>query len=444
MDNIDDLKKIIENFPSCIFVADNTGKTVLVNKAYEEIIGTGREEVLGRSVDELERKGYFYPSAARLALQEKEEVNVIQTLKSGEQAMVTAVPVFESGGGISFVIMSVAPIQSLHKVHEYAKDTEADMIIHNSRIIDDILQLLKRVAPVDSTVLLLGESGVGKSLFAKYVHKNSDRRNNPLIEINCGSIPDALLESELFGYEKGSFTGASAGGKKGLVELADKGTLFLDEIGEMSLNLQVKLLKLLQDKEFVKIGGENSKAVDVRIICATNKDLRKMVEQNLFREDLYYRINVIPVTIPPLRERKNDIKLLILHFLKVYNDKFDRHLEINRDVIDDLMKYHWPGNIRELQNYIQRLVVSCHEDVVTRANIDMYTVTNPEAKQKKSLAVNDIMPYDTMLEEAEKQLFRMAYEKYRSSYKVADVLGISQSNAHRKIQKYVQDNPYMG
>lgn len=340
--------------------------------------------------------------------------------------------------------MSVAPIQSLHKVHEYAKDTEADMIIHNSSIIDDILQLLKRVAPVDSTVLLLGESGVGKNLFAKYVHKNSDRRNNPLIEINCGSIPDALLESELFGYEKGSFTGASAGGKKGLVELADKGTLFLDEIGEMSLNLQVKLLKLLQDKEFVKIGGENSKAVDVRIICATNKDLRKMVEQNLFREDLYYRINVIPVTIPPLRERKNDIKLLISHFLKVYNDKFDRHLEINRDVIDDLMKYHWPGNIRELQNYIQRLVVSCHEDVVTRANIDMYTVTNPEAKQKKSLVVNDIMPYDAMLEEAEKQLFRMAYEKYRSSYKIADVLGISQSNAHRKIQKYVQDNPYMG
>lgn len=275
-DMLPNLEKIIEYSPSSIFVTDGSGNTFLVNRAFEELTGIGREEVLGKNVVELEAKGFFNPSAAKIVLEQKKEINIVQKQRNGEQAFVSAVPIFNDQEKIEFVVSNTKSIKSLHTIHDnadYDEYTEKNKIIYKSEAIKEILDRLKRIASVDSTVLLLGESGVGKNVFAKYIHNNSNRKNNPLVEINSGAIPDSLLESELFGYEGGSFTGANNIGKKGLVEVADKGTLFLDEIGDLSMNLQVKILKLLQDKEISKIGSETTKTVDVRIICATNKNL---------------------------------------------------------------------------------------------------------------------------------------------------------------------------
>ena len=223
---------------------------------------------------------------------------------------------------------------------------------------EDTIKLSLRIAAVNTTVLILGESGVGKGLIARFIHENSLRNKGPFIKINCGSIPESLLESELFGYETGAFTGAKREGKPGLVELAHKGTLLLDEIADLPLNLQVKLLQVIQERELTRIGGTKPIRIDIRIIASTNKDIRKMVKQGEFREDLYYRLNVIPITIPPLRERKEDIELLIDFFISHYNKKHNKSISLQEDVIEALLQYCWPGNVRELENLMERLVVT--------------------------------------------------------------------------------------
>jgi len=238
-------------------------------------------------------------------------------------------------------------------------------LIGKSEGIKKVCSLIEKVAETDSTILILGESGTGKELVARTIHYNSPRRNKPLIPINCGAIPENLLESELFGHEKGAFTGASSM-RIGRFELADGGTVFLDEIGEMSPTLQVKLLRILQQREFERVGGTRTIKVDVRIIAATNIDLEKAVRSGKFREDLYYRLNVIPIVIPPLRERTEDIPLLIEHFLKHFNRTKKKNIEgFSKEAMNLLLSYRWPGNIRELENLIERLVILKGEGIIT-------------------------------------------------------------------------------
>ncbi len=242
-------------------------------------------------------------------------------------------------------------------------------IIGNSPAIHQAIDILKQVAPTDATVLLTGESGVGKEVFATAIHENSDRSSGAFVKVNCGALPESLLESELFGHEKGAFTGATTK-RKGRFELANGGTIFLDEIGDISPQVQVKLLRVLQEREFERIGGEETITTDIRIITATNKNLLESIKQGTFREDLYYRLNVVEINIPPLRERAEDIPELMMHFLKQISNKYNKTINgFDSDVLQKLLEYQWPGNIRELQNAIETAVVLSTTDTITTSNL---------------------------------------------------------------------------
>jgi transcriptional regulator with PAS, ATPase and Fis domain len=299
---------------------------------------------------------------------------------------------------------------------------------------ENILQLAAKIADVDSTVFILGESGVGKEVIARFIHKRSHRDKGPFVKINCGAIPETLLESELFGYETGAFTGAKRQGKPGLIEMANEGTLFLDEIGELPLNLQVKLLQVLQEHRLVRIGGIKPITVNIRVIAATNRDIENMVKKGEFREDLFYRLNVVPITIPPLRERRDDIIPLIYHFLEEYNRKYDKAKKISAEAKDILIKYNWPGNVRELENTVERLVVTVEEDVILPHHLpeNLKEINIP----LKVVNVDGIIPLKDAVEMVERQLLHKAVEQCNSTYDIAKILGVNQSTVVRKIQKY--------
>ena len=315
---IQDLQTIFENSYDVIYVSDGKGVTLRVSSACEVLWGKRPEELIGRTVYELEKEGVYYPSATRIALERGKKVQIVQQTRTGRRLMVVSTPIRDSAGNIVRVVNASKDITELHELEEQIRnlkeiiegyrmqfvqlqESQSDTdraLIYRSKKMEDIMALLGRVAVVDSSILITGESGVGKEILANHVHRLSPRADYPLIKINCAAIPESLLESELFGYEKGAFTGAQKNGKAGLFELADKGTLFLDEIGDMPLSVQAKLLRVLQEREITRIGGYNPIPVDVRIIAATNKDLQTMVAKGTFRSDLYYRLNVIPVYIP--------------------------------------------------------------------------------------------------------------------------------------------------
>ena len=297
----------------------------------------------------------------------------------------------------------------------------------------NILATIERISRFDTNVLFTGKSGVGKTMYSKLMHSRSDRKDGPFIHINCGAIPESLIESELFGYEKGAFTGARNEGKPGLVELANRGTLFLDEIGDLPLNMQVKLLKVIQDKKLTRIGATDEKTVDFRLITATNKDLEAMIEKNEFREDLYYRINIITLEIPRLKDRKSDIFPLLKLFLDKYNKKYGLKRTIANSSIDALVEYDWPGNIRELENTVERLVLSTDEYMITNDNLPL--------KLKADVVGRPVMENKTLkeiLESVEKRVIVEAYKKIGTTTGVAKALGISQPSASLKISKYAK------
>jgi len=305
--------------------------------------------------------------------------------------------------------------------------------IAGSKAMRRVVSLVQKVAKVDSNILIMGETGVGKEMAARSVHNCSRRMDGPFIKLNCGAIPEHLLESELFGYESGAFTGAKKEGKIGLIELADCGTLLLDEVADLPITMQVKLLRVLEERLVMRVGGTKSKKVDFRLIAATNKNLEQMVKKQKFREDLFYRLNVIPVVIPPLRERKEDIIPFILFFLDKFNKKYDMAKEISPEVIQSLLKYEWPGNIRELENTIERLMVTTDSNIIQIEEMKQNTGINivgsfEDEKSSKALG--------TVLEETERNLIYQAFRNCKTTREMADVLGISQSAVVRKIKKY--------
>ncbi len=304
----------------------------------------------------------------------------------------------------------------------------------NMQKIEDIL---KKIAPFDTTVLLMGESGVGKNRYAKMIHGLSQRRDKPYVVIDCGAIPVNLLESELFGYEKGAFTGANANGKKGLIEMAANGTLLLDEIGDLPLPLQVKLLKVIQEKKITRLGGTQEKAIDFRLIAATNKDLSLSVELGAFRKDLLYRINVISVTIPPLRQRREDIPSLIHEFIELFNLKYGIQRKFSSRAMEFMKDYSWPGNVRELQNIVERVLLTADDNVITESMLP------PEIYSKVTVSKYEIgrKSLKEILEEVEKSVLLEAYERYGTTTKVAQILGISQGSVSLKLNKYKKDIP---
>ncbi|MBG9713017.1 sigma-54 interaction domain-containing protein [Bacillus cereus] len=445
-----DLKDVFEYAFDEIFVTDEQGIVVRVNSTCERHYQLAAEELVGKHVKELQKDGIFYPSATLEVIEKKRPIELVQTTKSGEYLHVRTRPVFDDEGNLRRVISYSRDLTELYQLRQkveemdnqlktYKKELretyEHEGLIFKSLAMQKIVDTIKKVSVVDSTVLVLGETGVGKSRLVRHLHEVSHRKNESFYEINCAALPTNLIESELFGYSGGSFTGANREGKKGLLESAHKGTLFLDEIGEMPIEIQAKLLQVLQEKTFRPIGGRELKKVDVRIVAATNRDLSEMVKQGTFRKDLYYRLNVIPIAIPPLRERTEDILPLIYHYLQHFNKKYGRDVKLAPGTLQMFVGYAWEGNNREIENVIERIVITV-DDVVTVEDL-------PLSMQEAAVEQSGQSLYK-MLEEVERNIILKAYKTYGSSYKVAEFLQISQSAATRKIKKFIEEEENIG
>ncbi len=310
-------------------------------------------------------------------------------------------------------------------------------IIGKSKAMGHVFAIMKRVAAAPTTVLVTGESGTGKELIARGLHQASSRKKAPFVSMNCAALPDNLLESELFGYEKGAFTGANSL-KQGRFEYADGGTIFLDEVGEMSLGTQVKLLRVLQEQEFQRVGGNKEIKVDVRVLAATNKDLKHEVENGRFREDLYFRLNVVHIEVPPLRERRDDIPFLVAHFLKKFGDRLGTQVKVvDPDVMASLYKYSWPGNVRELENVIERAMVLCKGQTITPADLPPEIRESPEIEESVDMLISWEKGLTETLDAIEERMIRQALERAGGvQAKAAKMLQVSRSNLQYKLKKY--------
>lgn len=365
-------------------------------------------------------------------------------------------PVFDGEGNLHRIVIALRDITETTKLRdeldatkqltkEYKKQLDSlkskeefgKKVIYRSSIMEKVMIKVEKLNEFNSTVLILGESGVGKDLIANVIHQYGKRKDKPYLAINCGAIPEELLESELFGYVKGAFTGADQEGKIGYFEQAHQGVLFLDEISELPARLQVKLLRVLQEKEITRVGSTQTVPIDVQIITATNKDLKKMVQEGNFREDLFYRINVIPITIPPLRERSEDIPLLAYHFMEQLNEQYEKSYHLSPEALRLLEAYNWPGNIRELQNLIERIVVFADEDIITAEFISPFMHFGQKRETKP--IVTEVLPFKEAKEMLEEQLITLAMEKFKTTTEAAKALEINQSTVSRKYKKILKE-----
>lgn len=429
-----ELDLIINSSYDGIMVVSRKGKVEQVNEAYLKMLNMEKQHLLEKSVSYLEKKRILYPSVSLLSLNEEKEMTIVQNTYTGKRLLVTANPVINSGV-LEKIIINARDLKELNQVIEKTDYKDEDIpghIISRSEEMKNILKLAQKIAKTDSTILITGESGVGKEVVAKYIHEQSEERVK-FVKINCAAIPETLLESELFGYEKGAFSGARKEGKRGLIEEADQGTLFLDEIGELPLNMQAKLLQVLQEHRVSRIGGVESKKVNFRLIAATNRDLHKMVRNGEFREDLFYRLNVVPIMIPPLKSRKEDIIPLIKHFTSILNEKYSKNINFSRECLDYMLRYDWPGNVRELNNILERLILTAEESLIDRENIRKLINIK---EQKNKIEVKEILPLTEAVEEVEKKILMLAKENDRSTYEMAELLGVNQSTIVRKLNKY--------
>ncbi|MGN8914015.1 sigma-54 interaction domain-containing protein [Anaerofustis butyriciformans] len=442
------LDAIIENSFDGIYITDNKANTIKVNKSYEVITGLKKEEVLGKNMIDLIKNNVISISGSVLALQKKEPITLQQEFKTGKKALITSSPVFDKKSNIIMVVTNVRDLTEIYKLKKEAEknslltkkniNIESTSIKENEKIIcvdensKQVLNIAKKVAGLDTTVMLIGQTGVGKELFANYILNNSNRKNEPFIKVNCGAISPSLAESELFGYEKGSFTGADKKGKAGIFEAANNGTVFLDEVGELPLSLQVKLLRVIQEREIERVGGTKSIKVNVRIIAATNADLEQLVENNLFRKDLYYRLMVFPIYIPPLKERKEDIIPLINLFKDTFNNKYGFNKSFSNEALEFLREQDWPGNIRELRNVVERgLILS--DNVVTTKDLNFPKYNKDIIKDFKLPKTDNLKE---LIEQIELAYINKAYEKYKNVRQAAASLNMDPSTFVRKRKKY--------
>lgn len=436
----DELNGIFESSYDGMVVCDASGKIIKANSAWKNMVDV---KEIPETAEELEKNGMVCPSAALLALKEKRRVTFLQECKNQRKFIATGNPIYDKNNNIVGVVTNIRDIEELSRLNrnvlKKGKKTAAVYpgVVTNSQEFGKVLELAAQAAKYKSTVLLLGETGVGKEVVARLIHYLSPVKDGPYIKVNCGAIPEKLLESEFFGYEYGAFTGAIKGGKTGFFEQSHNGTIFLDEIGDLPLSLQVKLLQVIQDKTVRRIGSSRNEEIDIRIIAATNSDLKKMVDEGSFREDLYYRLNVISIHIPPLRERKEDIIPLAYHFLDVFNKQYGCSKEFAPDVSAVLDSYYWPGNVRELQNIIERMVVTSKDTEITCKDIPPY-INQVFKAHNGQIIVNSIIPLKEAVTEVENQIICRAYKAYGNTYKIAEALGVNQSTVVRKL-KNLQD-----
>lgn len=449
----DELLTVIHESYDGILVTDCNANVLLVNDAYSRIIG---HDVSGKNLLDYLKDGPYQEAACLNVLKEKARVNYTYLdLIPGKTIAATSSPIFDDHGQLRLVITNVRDVTEmvyLREQLEKSQEMEKLFYQHLDKLslstggpiavnikMKELIATALKVSSVDITVLITGESGVGKEVVARYIHNNSPRKSAPFIAVNCGAIPEQLLESEFFGYVGGAFTGAAKNGKKGLFETADGGTLFLDEIGDLPYNLQVKLLRALDNGEITRVGANSPIPFNVRLLAATNKDLEAMVQTEEFREDLYYRLNVINLSIPPLRERMEDIGPLCMYFLNECNQHYGQHKRMNSDVLKILENYTWPGNIRQLKNSIERMFVLSSGDNLDSSSLtfcrDLYK-KQKDSNNAEAVTVNRFISIPQAVEEVEKQILCHAMKENSSSRQIAKSTGIDQKTVLRKMQKY--------
>ena len=447
-ENYNDLMELLNCITVGIFITDGDGRTIFVNDTSCRAGGLNREEILGKTVYELVASGYIKDSVTVKILQSGEKEEMVQDLGDGGKVYVTGIPFRSADGEIDMVITSERDIteairlQELLEIQERKYKTELEYLKRQNITMwgnliaeDDVSKQLTsyalKIAKLGNTVLLTGESGTGKEVYANFLYENGNRVGKPFIKINCATIPESLLESELFGYEEGTFTGASKGGKEGIFEMANGGTLFLDEIGEMPIHLQPKLLRVLQEKEIYRIGGSKAIPLDIRVIAATNRNLKKQIEEGTFREDLYYRLNVMPVEIPPLRGRKKDIAALTQYFLNTFNTEYNQKKVINEGALQILQNARWRGNVRELENLIERLVITTEEDVITERHVGALI-----GEMSGDVHYPQDKTYRELIDDYEKNMLKTMMSKYGKASIVSRELKIDKATLHRRLAKY--------
>lgn len=462
---------MLDNIPDAVYILDGQGNYLFVNSAYVQALCISKTELLHYNVHDFIRTDQIEFCISDIVYREKRRVVMFQDVQPASTArtrpfrqLVISNPVFGPNGEVQNVVAVCKPLDSLNNFYHEASASGvianyslpvklaygSETAIAESPAMRHILDTAEEIANVDTAVLISGESGTGKEVVAQYIHSHGKRAVKPIVVINCVSLPENLLEAELFGYERGAFTGAAPGGKPGLFEAADGGTLFLDEINSLPLSLQGKLLRAIETKTIQRIGSTKTKRVDFRLISATNEDLFNAVDERRFRADLFYRLNVIPLLLPPLRQRGEDVIPLALHFLEHYNRKYNKNKIFASNTIQSMTEYSWPGNVRELKNFVERSVVMSGSDYIEILNIQSIAATHsahagphgssapapiPNKPQMEAM-LSQGLSLPEYLEKCEREYISCALNQYKSSYATAAALGTSQSSIMRRKKKY--------
>ncbi|NTW72578.1 MAG: sigma 54-interacting transcriptional regulator [Eubacteriaceae bacterium] len=436
-----------------ICVVDRNGVVTEINRGYTEITGIKPEDIVGKTIMEMIENDAFSNAVSLEVLEKKQKISSMATVrKNNRQVLLVGTPFLDENNEIVKVITVMRNLTEINKLKEELEEAERKKRMYREELeslirektrnpfvgknptILRVKELIEHVAPTDATVLITGETGSGKEVVAREIYQRSHRKNGPYIKVNCSAIPENLLESELFGYVRGAFTGADKKDKKGLFEMADHGTILLDEIGEMPIKLQTKLLRVLQERELTRVGGTESIKIDVRIIVSTNENLSELIRSGQFRADLFYRLNVFPIKLPSLRERRDDIPEIAATFLTKFNRLYDKHKIFGQSAITALVRYNWPGNVRELENIIERIVIISPNKTLTSDDVEMILYMGEKKQSQSKQFIFGTMSLKEAVQRYEKEILESALKEYGSSYAVAEALKTTQPTVVRKAK----------
>lgn len=445
------LFQVLEAMTDGVWVCNADAYLIWVNSACEQLNDIQRDQVCGKTVDQLQGQGNYDRDVTHQVLRTGKPSAIIQKVRSGRTLLVHGVPVFDASGGVSLVVGTERDLTELNALREQIDRSRgiqekiqseltalsidrfgSGSLVANSDVMQRILDTCVRVAHFDSTVLLTGETGTGKSVIAGFIHETSNRCAKPFLSLNCGAIPEGLIEAELFGYAEGAFSGSRKGGKPGLIEAADGGTLLLDEVDSFSMDLQVKLLTFLDTQRFIRVGDTRVREVNVRLIVATNQHLADRVEAGTFRSDLLYRLNVLPIELPALRDRLSDLPGLARLVLKRLSERYGQTRTLSREALDVMCRYHYPGNIRELENILERIFVMTTEEQIQVEDLPGYLSEGLYLSHGHPTE----LPFHAALNQLEAQYLRAACETHHRQVDIARALGVSQPTVARMMKKH--------
>lgn len=456
---IDEMDIIFNCIDGIVMIVNRNRVIEKVNSAFYKLTGIHRKFFEGKSIDQLKKDEFMEESIILKVFQSKKPLSMNVKYKSGRIVTYTAIPIIAKNGVIQKVIATGRNITNLVQLQDRLAEVEkqknkyidrlknlekslGENIVYSSDKMKQVIKMAIRAAKTDSPIFITGESGVGKEEIAKFIHENSERNNKNFITVNCAAIPSELFESELFGYEDGAFTGAKKGGRRGLFEDANGGTIFLDEIGEMSLSMQTKLLRVLQENEIKRLGGNKSIKISVRYICATNLSKKQLSNNLKFRQDLYYRLSVIPINIPPLRERREAIFPLVHVLLNRYNRKYNRKVKLDKKMMEFLHDYNWPGNIRELKNVVERIVILSENDSLSEKQfwyilqLGSKDISTKNNDTDDKIVVNGLMNLNKAHDIIDETMIQKALDKYSTVTGAAKAIGIDPSTIYRRLKKH--------